>query len=53
MNPFMDYDKLGDLKFAKEQMKLEKASLKHTNKFKYETFFRAFRTLKRYKRIYD
>ena len=49
----MDYDKLGDLELAKEQIKLEKTSLKHTNKFEYETFIRAFRTLKRYKRNND
>ena len=49
----MDYDKLGDLELAKEQIKLEKTSLKHTNKFEYDTFIRAFRTLKRYKRSND
>ena len=45
-NPFLDYDKLGELETAKEQIKLENNKLKHIEKNVFTNALKAFKALK-------
>ena len=45
-NPFLDYDKLGELETAKEQIKLENNKLKDIDKNVFTNALKAFKALK-------
>ena len=45
-NPFLDYDKLGELETAKEQIKLENNKLKGIDKNVFTNALKAFKALK-------